>query len=265
MLIIINTQDKNSKKLPRTIKNTIFKKQPLKFIALLILILVLGTLLIKSYSTFKDKNLALSKFNNNFNENALTICIDPGHGDWDDGATGMDGALEKNINLNVSLKLGELLQNAGFNVVYTRNSDDLSLSDKEMDNLCQRVNISKENNADLFISIHCNTTDESSSYNGIETWYNPKESNNEVFASIVQTELSNLNYTQDRGIKSDSELVVLAKNDTTSVLVELGFLSNPSDEKFLNSSSGQTQCAKALFTAIKNASKAIFPSVESDT
>lgn len=253
MLIIINTKDKKS------------KKQPLKLITLLILFLLLVTLLIKSYTDFKDKNLALSNSNNNFNENALTICIDPGHGDWDDGATGVDGALEKNINLNVSLKLGKLLQNAGFNVVYTRNSDNLSLSDDEMENLCERVNISKENNADLFISIHCNTTDESSSYKGIETWYNPKDSNNEVFANLVQTELSNLNYTQDREIKSDSELVVLSKNDTPSILVELGFLSNPSDEKFLNSNSGQTQCAEALFTAIKAASETIFPSVKSDT
>lgn len=253
MLIIINTKDKKN------------KKQPLKLITLLILFLLLVTLLIKSYTNFKDKNLTLSNSNNNFNENALTICIDPGHGDWDDGATGVDGALEKNINLNVSLKIGKLLQDAGFNVVYTRDSDNLSLSDDEMENLCERVNISKENNADLFISIHCNTTDESSSYKGIETWYNPKNGNNEVFAKLVQTELSNLNYTQDREIKSDSELVVLSKNDTPSVLVELGFLSNPSDEKFLNSNSGQTLCAEALFTAIKDASETIFPSVNSDT
>ncbi|WP_195987228.1 N-acetylmuramoyl-L-alanine amidase [Clostridium sp. D53t1_180928_C8] len=208
--------------------------------------------------------MALSNSNNNFNENALTICIDPGHGDWDDGATGVNGALEKNINLNISLKLGKLLQNSGFNVIYTRDSDNLSLSDDEMENLCERVNISKKNNSDLFISIHCNTTDESPSYKGIETWYNPKDISNENFANLVQTELSNLNYTKNRGIKSDSELVVLNKNDIPSVLVELGFVSNSSDEKFLNSTSGQAQCAEALFTAIKNASEAIYSSVKSD-
>lgn len=168
--------------------------------------------------------------------------------------------MEKNINLGVSLKLGKLLQDSGFNVVYTRDSDNISLSDKEMENLLERVDISKKYNADIFISIHCNTTDESSSYNGIETWYNPKDDNNEILANYIQDELSSLEYSQDRGIKSDSELVVLEKNDIPSILVELGFLSNSSDEHFLKSSSGQAQCAEAIFNGIKNASEVIYPS-----
>lgn len=186
-------------------------------------------------------------------ENTITVCIDAGHGDWDVGAEGISGSYEKDINLDIALNLGEKLENSGINVVYTRNSDTLNWSDNSTENLYERVNISKNNNSDLFISLHCNNSDESSYYSGVETWYNPVDYASKLFATLVQNELANLNYTEDRGIKAysaDYTLAVLEHNTVPSVLIELGFLSNYYDEAFLLSENGQTLCAAAIYNAI---------------
>ncbi|MCE9655726.1 N-acetylmuramoyl-L-alanine amidase [Clostridium celatum] len=235
------------------------------FIYLLICCVPILTFIFKISSIFLDST-STSTNNSNYVlssnsllrsiEDSITICIDAGHGDWDVGAEGITGSYEKDINLAVALKLGEKLENSGVNVVYTRDSDTLNWSDNAIENLYERVNISKNNNSDLFISIHCNNSDESSYYNGVETWYNPNDYNSELFATIIQDELASLEYTEDRGIKSysaDYTLAVLDHNIIPSVLVELGFLSNYYDEAFLLSESGQELCATALYNAIQTA------------
>lgn len=185
--------------------------------------------------------------------NKFTVCIDAGHGDWDVGAIGLTGSYEKDINLAVTLKLGSLLDDKNINVIYTRTSDTLYWSDDAVENLYERLEISEEGNADLFISIHCNLSDESYYYNGVETWYNSQDAKSELLAALIQDELSNLEYTEDRGLKtysSDEPLAVLENNQVPAALVELGFLSNWCDENFLISENGQTLCAEAIFNAI---------------
>ncbi|MBU3105875.1 N-acetylmuramoyl-L-alanine amidase family protein [Clostridium gasigenes] len=183
----------------------------------------------------------------------FTICIDAGHGDWDFGTIGLNDSAEKDIVLSITIKLGELLESQGIDVVYTRTTDTLFWSDNSTENLYERVNISKDSGADLFISIHCNSSDESHSYKGIETWYNNDDDESNLFATLIQNELSNLEYTSDRGTKyysEDEPLAVLNNNDVPSVLIELGFLSNLSDESFLTSENGQSLSAEAIFNGI---------------
>ena len=105
------------------------------------------------------------------------------------------------------------------------------------DSLKERINISKVSNADIFISIHCNSNEAANDANGIETWYKPTSSESERLASIIQSELVSLNYSSDRGIKyysKDNELAVVEKNSAISVLTEVGFLSNRDDERYLS-------------------------------
>ncbi|MGL5086355.1 MAG: N-acetylmuramoyl-L-alanine amidase family protein, partial [Clostridium sp.] len=182
-------------------------------------------------------------------EDIFTVCLDAGHGDWDFGTIGLNKTSEKDIDLAITLKVGKLLEAQGIKVVYTRTNDNLTWSDNSTDNLYDRIEISEKNNSDLFISIHCNGSEESSSYKGIETWCNGELEEDKLLASYIQNELSALQYTEDRGLKFYDPLeplIVLEHTDITSALIELGFLSNADDEAFLTSKSGQKLISGAI-------------------
>ena len=130
------------------------------------------------------------------------VCIDAGHGDWDAGTVGVSGCEEKDIALNIALKLGELLSSEDdIKVIYTRTSDSLPWLKTANDSLKERIKISNLANANLFISLHCNSNYDDTNAKGVETWYNPSLKANEDFASYLQHELSSLNYTTNRGLK----------------------------------------------------------------
>ena len=202
-------------------------------------------------NTVATFNLAIPKTEE---KKLYTVCIDPGHGDWDYGAISPNGTAEKDITLAVSLKLGNMLEKEGnFKVIYTRTTDNMDWIETANDSLKERIKISKICNADIFVSIHCNYSSDSNEILGVETWYNPSDDSSLTLSKYLQQALIDLDCTTNRGVKSyvpGEELAVLELNTTTSALVELGFLTNSSDEKFLSSDAGQTKCANALFEAI---------------
>lgn len=239
----------------RKYRNTKFFK-----LGLIFFILIFSRSLITNYNNYqKNKALEVRLISSSeeieYIEDTFTVCIDPGHGDWDVGAIGIGGSYEKDIVLDIALILGELLEAEGINVIYTRNNDELTWSDNSTENLYERVRICEDNNSDIFISIHCNSAGDSSEYKGVETWYNNKSYNSELLATTIQEELSNIDYTEDRGIKfydEDEPLAVLNNNSVPAALIELGFISNWSDEDYLISDYGQTTIAKAMFNAVIN-------------
>ena len=165
--------------------------------------------------------------------------------------------------------LGTLLKDTDIKVLYTRTSDSFSWAVTANDSLKERLKVSKVSNADLFISIHCNSDYSNLNSKGVETWYNPISDEGKNFSQLIQNKLVALNYTSDRGLKyyesKEDALAVLELNTATSALVELGFLSNKEDEKYLASEIGQKRCAVALFDAIieyKNKVEGITPSEE---
>ena len=182
------------------------------------------------------------------------VCIDPGHGDEDIGTEGINGSYEKDIVLNIGLELGKLLKENNIDVVYTRIDDNLPWCQSANESLKERLKVSKISNVDVFISIHCNSDYTATDAKGIETWYKNGDDASYAFASYLQYELGELDYTYNRGLKTyeskEDALAVLELNENTAALVELGFLSNFQDEKFLTSKSGQKKCAEALSKAI---------------
>lgn len=216
---------------------------------LLISIFILSIILLLNRKPYLNKKITSTT--NNTNE--IVICIDPGHGDWDTGAKGSSGSLEKNIVLDISLGLGKLLEENGLKVVYTRTNDSLPWLDTANDSLRERIKISEVLKSDLFISIHCNSNYDNKDAKGVETWYKSKDENSKNLSLTIQDALVNLNYTEDRGVKTytdkENALAVLELNSSISTLLELGFLSNSSDERYLNSQKGQ----EAITLAIKNA------------
>ncbi|MBD7915462.1 N-acetylmuramoyl-L-alanine amidase [Clostridium sp. Sa3CUN1] len=224
-----------------------------KIYIVLLAISILSLILLLNKSTPVNKKVISSS---NSLDNKIIICIDPGHGDFDTGAKSSSGIFEKDIVLEISLKLGKLLEENDIKVIYTRTNDSLPWLETANDSLKERIRISKAFKADIFISIHCNSNYDDISAKGIETWYKPNDESSKNLALILQTSLSNLNSTIDRGIKTydnkDDALAVLELNESISALVELGFLSNTYDEKYLNSDKGKEAFAKSIKDGLLN-------------
>ncbi|ASS75442.1 hypothetical protein CIG75_10955 [Tumebacillus algifaecis] len=187
------------------------------------------------------------------NYTVKTLVLDPGHGGKDPGAIAADGTQEKSIVLSFSMKAKEELIKRGYKVVMARESDvevDPYTSDLVKE-LQARVNISKANNANLFVSVHANSFTNPATY-GTETYYNttntydgsvnPFPVQSKQLAGIIQKHAVRALGTYNRGAK-DSNFYVLRKNTVPAVLVEIGFLSNASDLTKLKDASLQQQFA----------------------
>ena len=147
------------------------------------------------------------------------IIIDAGHGGIDPGSDSQ-GILEKDINLEIALKLQEVLIENGYAVLMTR-EDDSSLE------LRERSDFANEQEADLFISLHQNCYAQDESVNGIEVYYNSdKTTNDQQLAQMIQEALINETGAKNRGIRSDNGLVVTRETKMPAVLVETAFISN---------------------------------------
>lgn len=174
------------------------------------------------------------------------VVIDPGHGGHDSGAIYF-GLHEKHLNLDISLKLNELLKAQNIRTYLTR-VDDTFIS------LYERAYIANNLNASLFISIH-NNAHSNPDISGTMTLHFPQPSNappfnGRVFAQIVQQELLSSLGTVNRGIIQRSDLVVLRATKMPAVLAEIAFMSNINDSNNLKNEDFRTRGAKALCDAL---------------
>ncbi len=170
------------------------------------------------------------------------IVIDPGHGGSDPGAVGKSGLRESDVALKVSLKVEMILSDLGFSVRLTRPSNTYVP-------LRTRAEIANHEQADLFVSVHCNAA-ENKSAQGVETFHYPTSKNGKVLAEILQERLVGLGGRKNRGVKT-ANFLVLRETFMPAVLVELGFISNSEEESVLNSNSYQEICANAIAQAVR--------------
>jgi N-acetylmuramoyl-L-alanine amidase len=212
------------------------------------------------------------------------IVIDAGHGGHDTGTIGPTGLMEKDLCLDVALRLGKMIQQKlpGAEVVYTR-SDDTFIP------LEERTNIANQAKADLFISIHANSSQDHAA-RGIETYYlnlrgspeamevaarenatssqgihdlqdvvrqiarTEKIDESKEFAEDVQNSLSSkiqksAKTVKNRGVRK-APFVVLIGADMPSILTEISFLSNPADEKLLKQPEQRQHVAEGIFSGV---------------
>jgi len=166
------------------------------------------------------------------------LIIDPGHGGRDVGAVG-NGIYEANVVLAISLKLGRILQEMGYTVIYTR-------TDNSEVELQPRVDLAQRSNADAFISIHANSLEARlSSVSGVETYYAPGASLSGRLASFVHSQIINLTGARDRGVRT-ARFHVIRRTSMPSILVETGFVTNPNESANLNNPSYQDRMASAI-------------------
>lgn len=226
-------------------------------------------------------------------EKITTVVIDAGHGGRDTGALGSISK-EKDLNLTVALLAGDYIKKnlPDVKVIYTRERDVFV-------SLNERANVANRNNADVFISIHCNSAGKGSSAVGAETFV-LGEHRNEANLEVAKKENSSILYEEDadeqygnfdldspeayialslfqkeylnqslqlaanvqeqftkrvgrkdRGVQQ-AGFLVLWKTAMPSILIELGFISNPAEERFLASADGQAYMASAIYRAFRD-------------
>lgn len=181
----------------------------------------------------------------------VCIAIDPGHGGIDDGAS-RNNVVEKDINLSISLKLAEILNNAGASVVLTRDSDvDFYTKGKggKRNDLMKRIEIIQNANPRIFVSIHANAI-AGSKWSGAQVFFSPHIPESKMLAETVQQALRDFPPGNRRQAKQDLDILVLNRTTIPGVLVETGYVSNPEEALKLATQEYQqrlaVQIAKAL-------------------
>lgn len=168
--------------------------------------------------------------------NGITIVLDAGHGARDGGSVGVNGTIEKEINLRYTLALKDKLVEAGFYVELTRKNDEPLYSpladNKKMSDMRARLNTIKRTNPNLVISVHMNSFPLATAH-GATTYYRKGDESGKEVADVIQKSLNQyVSAPNSKGKVGD--YFILNSSYYTAVLIEFGFLSNPSEEAMLN-------------------------------
>lgn len=201
-------------------------------------------------------SLLLSMFAFGESLNGKVIIVDAGHGGIDSGAN-RPGAVEKDINLAVTLQVKSCLNDRGAKVVLTRESDvDLSeLCDDEnvrgryRRDLNARLEMVDESDADIFVSLHANAS-KNPSRRGSQCYYAVKSELGKRLAASIEEELRTVVAVNQPYTSAD--FFVLRRNRVPAVLIEMGFITNPDELALLNSPEYQRKLGEAIAKGIEN-------------
>lgn len=222
------------------------KKTFLTILSLIISVVFIFVIVIDLYSV----NHIIDNTSSDFKP---TIIIDAGHGGEDSGAVSTDNILEKNLNLEISLKLRDLFVYSGFEVLLTRETDIMlqsnnkNLSRKQSD-LQNRVDIFNSSVDNVVISIHQNKF-EQEQYSGTQVFFSQNNADSEYLASSIQTCVKSLiQKDNDREIKkAGSDIYILDNCNVPAVLVECGFLSNQEEKLRLSDDRYQSELTYCIY------------------
>ena len=185
---------------------------------------------------------------------AVTVVIDPGHGGVDGGAEDDDGTPEKNINLNIALKLKQLAENDGWNVIMTREEDtglyseqNSTIRSKKTEDLKKRKEIFDSSAADAAVSIHLNSYTADRSVRGAQVFYADGSEESKMLAECIQDQMKNR-----RRAMAKSDVLILQQAKVPTVIAECGFLSNYEESRKLRTDEYQNKLAKNIYSGIKN-------------
>ncbi|MDD6225520.1 MAG: N-acetylmuramoyl-L-alanine amidase [bacterium] len=183
----------------------------------------------------------------------VTFVIDPGHGGEDGGAVA-NGITEKDINLQISMCLADIMRANGYKVNTIRDQDCSvesegdTLRQRKVSDMKNRMNIYNSSENNVVISIHQNKFTDSKYY-GTQIFYSPNNSESAVLAKRIKNQVKSLLQPDNsREIKKAGSDIYLLKNaETPSVIVECGFISNPEEAKKLTDKEYQKQLAWCIF------------------
>lgn len=186
-----------------------------------------------------------------------TIVIDAGHGGEDGGAVSSNGTSEADINLKIALKVQALLEQSGATVVLTRSDenaiydvDKKTLREKKNSDIHNRVRIGNASSADIFVSIHLNKIPQSQYY-GWQTFYKTKNESGKKLATAIQNNLNEAIQKENKRVPLEISNVYIIKHvEIPTAIVECGFLSNPEEEKLLQTDEYQNRLVWGIYNGI---------------
>ena len=189
-----------------------------------------------------------------YSPKTFTVVIDAGHGGFDSGKVGIDGTLEKDVNLEIAKKLKQFLENSDVQVIMTR-TEDLGLYEdnspnKKRQDMEQRAILMNTANADCIVSIHQNSYTEES-IDGAQVFFYTSSKDGKTLAALIQKSLiQRADPSNHRKEKSNDSYYLLKQASTPIVIVECGFLSNEKESKKLVDDTYQQKLAWAIHIGI---------------
>ena len=218
----------------------------------LILLGLIFALMIAIYSLNMNVDTQATTVANKATEKR-TVVIDAGHGGEDPGKISNSGLKEKELNLNIALKVKELLEKDQYNVIMTRQEDKLVYSQgttdiyyKRLQDLTRRKEIMDNSGADIVVSIHTNSFPQAQYY-GAQTFYPADSPESKRLAECIQKSMrENVDKSNEREPQLKQPIVIIKDLKTPTTIVECGFLSNAAEEQKLGTEEYQTTLAEAI-------------------
>lgn len=177
------------------------------------------------------------------------VILDAGHGGFDPGKIGINGALEKDINLVISQKIKKSLEEQGIHVIMTRENED-AVADSKVEDLKARVTMINEKNPSIAVSIHQNSYSQEGVH-GAQVFYYTHSKGGEQAAKILQEAMFEADPDNTRQAKANDTYYLLKKTKATTVIVECGFLSNQKEANLLVTEEYQDKMAEAVVKGIQ--------------
>lgn len=196
-----------------------------------------------AYTTYPDSG-----------EKVATVLLDAGHGGFDGGNVADDGTLEKDINLAVTNKVADYLRqfNPNIEVKQIRTDDNVTWASTDTEDLNYRTLQQQEQGADYFISIHSNALPGDPTVSGFVFYVNPDDPVMHDMSNTMKNNLEQISWTDYFSTIDNEKLQVVSMSDVHSMLIELGFMTNPEDLAILTSPEKQDECAQAIAAAISD-------------
>lgn len=185
------------------------------------------------------------------------VVIDAGHGGVDGGATSCTGVLESQFNLEIALKLNDLMHLLGIDTVMIRETDcsvytqGETIAQKKISDLKERVRIVNSTKDALLISIHQNLFSDSK-YSGAQVFYAPTEGSQMLAKQLQSAFIGAINPNSHRQIKKANGVYLMQHIEKTGVLIECGFLSNPQEEYLLRDTAYQQKICSVIACTVSN-------------
>ncbi len=217
----------------------------------------LSILLVVFLFTIQDVRLSSTQISS---DNNPIVIIDAGHGGVDGGAVSDDGINEKDINLQISLKLNDILTIMGYDTKMVRttdvsihNSDSVTIRQQKNSDLKNRKSLMDATENCIYISIHQNKFSDEKIW-GAQTFYSPNDNKSKVLSEFIQTEIVKQIQPSNKRVvkKSGTNIYILYNATKPAVMVECGFMSNKNELSQLIDENYQSQMAFSIMSGIIN-------------